>query len=467
MDSLIQDVRYALATLRRNPGFALAGLLTLALGIGATTAVYSVLHGVLLKPLPYPNPERLVRLWEEHPGGTTAAGQRWLSHRTYYAWLERSSTLDAAGGYARYEYTVQFGDEPARIFGGQFTPSVFDMLGATPALGRFFGPEAVVDGAERVVVISDRLWRERYGADASVLGKRLVIDQQPHTIVGVARPSLDFPERRVMFWIPYVILRVETAPRRTVAFSALGRVKAGVSLAQAEAEGTSAARSMPRPMSADLFFGKGGPPVVHARPLADDLTFTVRPALQVLAASVALVLLVACAHVANLFLSRGVARQRELAVRAAIGAGRARIAQQLLTESVVLSLGGGLGGLLLAWMLVRLLPAFAPEGFPRLADVRLDGRVIAFALAASIFTAVAAGLAPAVRGARFRLSESLQAETARRLAASAGVERGGFATGCSFSSRHSRSSSSSARRCWRTASSGSHAWMRATTPITC
>jgi hypothetical protein len=270
-----------------------------------------------------------------------------------------------------------------------------------------------------------------------------------------------------MFWIPYVILRVETAPRRTVAFSALGRVKAGVSLAQAEAEGTSAARSMPRPMSADLFFGKGGPPVVHARPLADDLTFTVRPALQVLAASVALVLLVACAHVANLFLSRGVARQRELAVRAAIGAGRARIAQQLLTESVVLSLGGGLGGLLLAWMLVRLLPAFAPEGFPRLADVRLDGRVIAFALAASIFTAVAAGLAPAVRGARFRLSESLQAETARRLAASAGVERGGFATGCSFSSRHSRSSSSSARRCWRTASSGSHGWMRATTPITC
>ena len=408
MDSLIQDVRYALATLRRNPGFALAGLLTLALGIGATTAVYSVLHGVLLKPLPYPNPERLVRLWEEHPGGTTAAGQRWLSHRTYYAWLDRATTLDDISAYAQYEYNVRFGDEPTRIFGAQFTPSAFGMLGATPALGRFFGPEEAVDGADPVVVISDRLWRERYGTDAGVIGKQLIVDEQPRTIIGVARPELDFPERRVLFWIPYVIVRVQDNPRRTFAFSSIGRIKPGVSLAQAEAEGTAAARSMPRPMSADLFFGKGGPPVVHARQLADDLTLTVRPALQVLAAGVALVLLVACANVANLFLSRGVARQRELAVRAAIGAGRVRIARQLLTESAVLSLAGGLAGILLAWTLVRLLPALAPTGFPRLEDVRLDARVIVFAAAASIFTALAAGLAPAIRGARFRLAESLQ-----------------------------------------------------------
>jgi predicted permease len=408
MDSLLQDVRYALATLRRNPGFALAGLLTLALGIGATTAVYSVLHGVLLKPLPYPNPERLVRLWEEHPGGTTVAGLRWLSHRTYYAWLDRSTTLADLGAYAQYEYNVQFGDEPARIFGGQFTPSVFGMLGATPALGRFFGPEEAVDGAEPVVVISDRLWRERYGTDGAVIGKQLVIDQRSYTIIGVARPELDFPQRRVLFWIPYVVLRVQDNPRRTFAFSAIGRLKPGVSLQQAEAEGTAAARSMPRPMSADLFFGKGGPPVVHARQLADDVTLSVRPALQVLAAGVALVLLVACANVANLFLSRGVARQRELAVRAAIGAGRWRIARQLLTESAVLSLSGGLAGLLLAWALMRLLPALAPAGFPRLENVQLDARVIVFAVSASIFTALAAGLAPAIRGTRFRLAESLQ-----------------------------------------------------------
>jgi putative ABC transport system permease protein len=407
METLGKDIRYALVTMRRSPGFAAAALLTLALGIGATAAVFSVVYGVLLRPLPYPDPERLVRLWEEHPGGTTAAGQRWLSSRTYEAWTESPRTLDGVGGYSRYEYTITFGEEPVRIFGGELSPQVFTMLGATPALGRFFSREDAIDGSAKVAVLTDRLWRERYGASPDVLSKQLVIDGEPHVIVGVARPELAFPERRVLFWTPYILPRVDRQGPTTRVFSAIGRLKPGVSTEQAEAEGTAAARSMPRPMSTELFFGKGGPVVVHVRPLADDMTATVGPALRVLAGGVVLVLLIACANVANLFLSRGVARQRELALRAAIGASRGRLARQLLTESLVLAVGGGLAGLFLAWSLIRVLPALAPTTFPRLDDVRLDWPVIAFTAVAAIFTALASGAAPAARGVRFELSESL------------------------------------------------------------
>ena len=407
METLLQDARYALVTMRRSPGFAVAGLITLALGIGATAAVFSVVYGVLLRPLPYPDPERLVRLYEEHPGGTTAAGNRWLSNRTYDAWMEQPRTIEAAGGYSRYAYTVTFGEETVRLFGGELSPQVFGLLGATPALGRFFSRDEAAAGAAKVAVLTDRLWRERYGADPDVLSKPLVIDGEPHAIVGVARPDLSFPERRVLFWTPYLLPRADPQGPSTRVFSAIGRLKPGISTAQAEAEGTAAARSMPRPMSTELFFGKGGPVVVHVRPLADDMTATVGPALRVLAGAVALVLLIACANVANLFLSRGVARQRELALRAAIGASRGRLARQLLTESLVLAIGGGLAGLSLAWALVRVLPALAPTTFPRLDDVRLDWPVIAFTAVAAIFTAIASGVAPAIRGARFELSESL------------------------------------------------------------
>jgi putative ABC transport system permease protein len=408
MDTLLKDVRYALVTFRRHRGFAIAGLVTLALGIGATAAVFSVVYGVLLRPLPYPNPERLVRLWEEHPGGTTLAAQRWLSSRTYDAWTEQPRTLEGAGGYSRYERTVTFGDEAVRIFGGELSPQMFGLLGATPAVGRFFSRDEAVEGAAKVAVISDRLWRERYAASPDVLSKPLVIDGESHTIVGVARPDLWFPERRVMFWTPYVLPKVDPQGPSTRVFSVIGRLRPDVSIAQAEAEGTAAARSMPRPMSTELFFGKGGPVVVHVRPLADDMTSSVGPALRVLAGAVVLVLLIACANVANLFLSRGVARQRELTLRAAIGASRLRLARQLLTESLVLAIAGGIAGLLLAWSLVRVLPALAPTTFPRLDDVQLDWPVLAFTTVAALFTALATGAAPAIRGVRFELSEALR-----------------------------------------------------------
>jgi putative ABC transport system permease protein len=405
MDTTIQDVRFAIVTIRRTPGFAATALVTLALGIGSTTALFSVVNPLLLRPLPYPDSDRLVRLWEEHPGGRSPAGNRWLSNRTYEAWTDGARTLEAVGAHATYDFTVLFGSEPARLTGSELSPVVFDLLRARPALGRLFLPG---EGAQRVVVLSDRLWRERFGADAAAVGRTLTIEGRPHDIVGVARPELHFPDRRVLFWIPSAIPSVAAQPERTAAFTAIGRLEPGVTPAQAEAEGTARARTMPRPLSADLFFGKGGPVVVHARPLADDMTALVRPALIVLAASVALVLLIACANVANLLLSRGLAREREIAIRAAIGASWSRLVRQLLTESALLATAGGALGLLLAWILVRLVPLAAPERLPRLEEVRLDASVVVFAVAISMFAALASGLAPALRAARLELCDAFR-----------------------------------------------------------
>ena len=408
METLRQDVRYALVTLRRAPGFTATALLTLALGIGSTTAVFSIVQGVLLRPLPYANPDSLVRLWEEYPGGVSPAGNRWLSRSTYAVWREQPRMLEALGGYALYDYAVAFGSESVKMSGARVSPAVFGMLGATPAVGRFFTDQDADEGAQHVAVVSDGLWRERYASNGDPLGKSLVIDGTAHTIVGVAPASFGFPDPTVRYWMPYVIPVSATQPTGAVVFTALARLKPGVTLAQAEAEGTAIARAAPKHRLTELFFGKGGPVVVHARTLLDDTTAAVRPALSVMMVAVALVLLIACTNVANLMLSRGVTRQRELAIRAAIGGSRARIARQLFTESAVFSIAGGALGLLLAWWLVRLVPILAPAKVPRLDRVDLDVPVAAFCALTTVLAAVASGLAPAARGARVNLSDAFR-----------------------------------------------------------
>jgi putative ABC transport system permease protein len=408
MDVLLRDIRSAFVTMRRAPGFAATALLTLALGIGSTTAVFSIVQGVLLRPLPYPEPSRLVRLWEEHPGGVSPAGNRWMSRSTYAVWRESSRTIEAVGGFMLAERAVTFGSERFKLFGAQVSPALFGTLGATPALGRLLADEDDRDGAPKVVVLSDGLWRERYGADPGVLGVSLVIDGDRHTIVGVARAGLEFPEPRVRFWTTYVIPRSAEQPTGAVVFSAIGRLKPGVTLAQAEAEGTAAARAAPKHRLTELFFGKGGAPVVHVRALANDMTAPARPALSVMAVAVVLVLLIACANVTNLLLARGVTRQRELAIRAAIGGSRARIVRQLFTESAVFATVGGAVGFLLAWQLVRLLPVVAPATLPRLDAVTLDRSVALFCALATGLVAFIAGLAPAARGARVDVHEAFR-----------------------------------------------------------
>ena len=405
---MIQDVRLAFLTIRRAPAFALTALVTLALGIGASTAVFSVISGVLLRPLPYPGQDRLVRVWEEHPGGVSPAGNRWLSRSTYVMWRDRMRTLDALGGYGLYESRLTFGHEPIKVFSARVSPIVLSTLGATPALGRFLTDDDDHDGALRVVIISEQLWRERYGSNPTVVGQPLDIDGEAHTIVGVAPRGFAFPDPRVRVWLPYMIPRSTAQATGAVVFTALGRVKTGVTFMQAEAEGTVAARSAPPHRLTELFFGKGGPAVIHVRPLVDDITAPARPALSVMAVAVALVLLMACGNVANLMLSRGVSRQRELAIRAAIGGSRGRIVRQLFTESAVFAALGGGFGLLLAWWLVGLLPAVAPARLPRIDAVALDAPVLKFCALVTVLVTIAVGALTAIRSTRLNLYDAFR-----------------------------------------------------------
>jgi putative ABC transport system permease protein len=410
MDGVVRDVRYALATMRRDRGYAAAAILTLALGIGATTAVFSVVYGVLMRPLPYADSGRLVRLFEEHPGAPRPPGDPQLSNTTLYAWRDRLQTLDGIAAYYAREYTVALGGNATRVHGAEVSPSLFGLLGATPALGRFLRAGDDARNANRFVVIGDRLWREHLAGAADVIGRTLTIEGTAHEVVGVAPPGLGFPDHDTQLWTPYddPTLADPSVQGGMWLSQALGRLKFGVSRGQAEAEGTAIAQSVKRPSVANLLFGVGGPVRVHVETLAGQMTSAVRPVLILVAASVGLVLLVACGNVANLFLARGLARHRELTLRTAIGASRQRLIQQLLTESAVLSVLAGVLGLLIGWSAVRLLPLLTPKGFPRLDDIRVDTTVGIFCALISVASALASGLMPAIRGARFDLATSLR-----------------------------------------------------------
>jgi putative ABC transport system permease protein len=409
MTALWQDLRLAWRALARQKGLFAAALASLALGIGASTALFSVSYGVLLRPLPYTDAERLVRLSEHHPGAN-APVRSLLSNLTLAAWSESPRTLDGLAVYRGNTHVDTSGSAAVRIEGTAVTPSLFGMLGARPAAGRLLVPEdAPPSGATDVVVLSDGLWRERFAGEPSAIGRSLVLDGRPHTIVGIAEPEFYFPSRETRLWTPLAIQHGSAAPgqQRIAVVQVLGRLKPGVSAAQASAEGTAAARSVPRPPLAETIFGKGGPVEVRAEILLDALTSDVRPALLVLCGGVGCVLLICCANVANLLLSRGVARQRELAVRAALGASGGRLARQMVTESLLLGLLGGVLGLLLAVALLRVFPALAPASFPRLPDVRLDARVLGFAALVSLLAGLLAGLLPALRASRVDLLPSL------------------------------------------------------------
>jgi len=411
MTTILQDLRHALRLMSRAPGFTIAALVTLALAIGVNTAVFSAVYGVLLRPLPYADADRIVRLSELHPGGAAIVSDARLSNLTFDAWRENARTIEAAAAYSSQSYTLGGVVEPVRLEGAPVSPSLFGLLGVTPAAGRFFRDDDAVRGAARVVVLSHALWQSRFGGDPSAIGQTMLLDSDVHEIVGVAPAWFYFPDRDAQLWTPYVL---PSGGQGSISVMyVVARLKPGVSVEQAAAEGTSAARSVKRPMAAELMFGKGGPVEVRVRRLVDQITRGIRPAMLVLTAAVGLVLLIACANVANLLLARGVARSRELAVRAAIGAGRGRLARQLLTESVALSLFGGALGVFLAWGLMKALPAWAPAELPRLDDVRLDVRVLAFAVIVSVVAGALAGVLPAVRAARTQLTSALRSNDQR------------------------------------------------------
>ncbi|HEY2904273.1 MAG TPA: ABC transporter permease [Vicinamibacterales bacterium] len=399
MESILLDARFAVRSLARSRAFTAAVVLTLAAGIGSATAVFSAFDQVLVRPLPYPDSARLVRIWEEHPGAVRIQAEPPLSNRTLYAWRERMQTLEGIAAYGSREYTVGFDDAPTRVKGAEVSASLFSLLRAVPAAGRFFNSGEDAPSNRRFVVLSDRLWRDRFGARADVVGRPLAIDGTSYQIVGVTPAGFRFPDGDAQLWTPFddPTLTSPNVQGGIWLVFGLGRLKPGVSISQVEQEGTAVARSIPRAPVANLLFGVGGPVQVRAQTLADQLTGGVRPALFALAAAVLFVLLIACANVATLFLARGVARARELALRAAIGASPGRLTQQLFTETAILSVAAGALGLLLAAAIIRVLPALAPRDFPRLDQLHLDGRVALAAAVLTIATALLCGLAPRLR----------------------------------------------------------------------
>ena len=390
----------------RARGFTFAVLVTLALAIGVNTAVFSVVYGVLLRPLPYNDPDRIVMLSEEHPGGRPIIRDPRLSNLTFEAWRRSARTVEGMSAYSTQTFTILNGAETERVDGGSLSPAALATLGVTPAKGRFFRSEEAVPGNNNVVFLSDRFWRTKLGAEPNVIGHTLQMDGRTYEVIGVAPSSFYFPDRDTLLWTPYLIPSTSDGSMRIL--PAFARLMPGSTVQQAAAEGTAAARSVKRPMAAELLFGKGGPVEVRADTLADSVGRRVRPALLLLMAAVGLVLLVACANVTNLLLARGTSRARELAIRAALGADAGRLARQMLTESAALALLGGAFGVFLAWLLTKAIPSWAPEGFPRLDDVRLDTRVLAFACLLSLLAGTVAGLLPALHASYAQLSPALR-----------------------------------------------------------
>ena len=392
VDRVLNDIRYAWRTLARRPGFAVVAVLTLAVGIGANTAVYSIAEAVLLRPLPFRDPERLVLVWERNlPRDRT---RNVVNPGNYLEWRDRNGVFESLAAFVAFGTNLSGEGEAVRAEAGVVTANFFATLGVAPALGRGFVAEDARPDAREVVILSDGLWRRRYGADPKAIGRDLILNGRPNTVVGIMAPSFQVPPG-VELWVPFTEGGSGGLVRnhRGRFLTTVGRLKPGVGVAQAQAamEGIAAELTSERP---DFNTGWS----VFVAPLHADLVREARPAVLVLFGAVALLLLVACGNLANLLLVRSLARGREIAIRRALGATAGRLVGQLFTESlVVAALGGALGVVLAAWFKQGLM-AIVPAEVQALFRVRLDPQVVAFALGLSLLSAVVFGLAPAWQG---------------------------------------------------------------------
>lgn len=409
---MFQDLRYGVKMLLKNPGFTLVAVLTLALGIGANTAIFSIVNAVMFRPLPYHEPGRLVMLWTDDPRHDVhEAG---TSYVNFSDWQSQSQAFSEMAIFRTEPVILTSADETERVSGGLASASLFPLLGVKPTLGRFFSPEEEERG-ERVVVLSYGYWQRRFGGDPDVIEKTLeMIDvkgmRNATRIIGVMPAQFYFPSKETPFWAPataYWRWRRESTERYVDTWRVVGRLKPQATLRQAQGEmnaiGQRLAQTYP---TTDPYFPGFA---VNVVPLLDQVTGkNLQLALWVLLGAVAFVLLIACVNVANLLLARGAARAREFAIRAALGAGRARLLRQLLTESVLLALGAGLFGLGLAAAAVKTLAASARPGIPRLDEIRLDGNVLLFTIGLSLLAGILFGLAPAWKISHQRPNETLK-----------------------------------------------------------
>ncbi|MEW6210872.1 MAG: ABC transporter permease [Acidobacteriota bacterium] len=403
METFIKDMRYGTRLLIRQPGFSLIALIALALGIGANTAIFSVVNTVLIRPLPYKNPERLVAVWETFRN--VGKLENPVTPANFFDWKEQNQSFEDMTYYVSQPLTLTGGGDPEKIEGVYSADNFLHLFGVDAAMGRIFmSGEATQAGDFGATVISYGLWKRRFGSDPDIIGKQLNVDTYPVKIVGVMPDSFQFPSKEIDLWVP-TAMSMEVARQRNAAhyLRVIARLKPGVSYNQADSEIASiAARLEEQYPATNRNLG------ARINPLREHFFGGIRLALLILFAATAFVLLIACANVANLMLARAASRQREIAIRLALGAGRWRIIRQLFTESLLLSVAGGAAGLLMALWCVEALKSMMPASILQAGEVSIDGRVLGFTFLISILTGLFFGLAPALQATKPALNETLK-----------------------------------------------------------
>ena len=407
MGILLQDLRFAVRQMAKKPGFAAVVVLTMALGIGANAAIFSVLDAVLLRPLPYSNPEGLIKVWTRFTGIGLPNDQNWISAPEFRDFQQLNSSFTDLAAIGSGSINLGVKGSPQRVVGAAVTPSLFSMLGAQTLLGRTFLPEEAQPGRDHEVVLSYGLWRRVFGGNPNVVGSTIDIDGVPNSVVGVMPAGFAYPDETEI-WGPLAFSPDDLSEnnRGSHGFEVLGRIKPGLSLAQVQSDMDRVGKTMIEQHGAYPYKKYGFGIILH--PLLEETVGDVKPSLLVLMAAVGLVLLIACANIANLLLVRSTERQQEMETRMALGASGARLMRQLLTESVVLAFAGGVVGVAITPWILRGLIAIAAKSLPRAVHTTIDGRALSLTAAISLATGILFGLAPALQAGRKRQFEGLK-----------------------------------------------------------